>query len=84
MSLRADIAVSVYSGVSSSELPRKQLCEERENTWGRPLDPRGGLHKLLPAFSREGWTTIQSLPYPAWASSITWALEGTVLMATSS
>jgi hypothetical protein len=62
--LRADIAFSVYSGVSSSELPRKQLCEERENTWGRTLDPHGADYtsSCLPLSGRGG---IQSSPSPA-------------------
>lgn len=33
--LGANSPLSVYSGVSSLDLPRKQLCEERENAWSR-------------------------------------------------
>lgn len=47
--LGANTVLCVYSGASSLELLRKQLCESRENMWDRPLQPMWlPPHKLLP------------------------------------
>lgn len=60
-------AHSVYSGVSSLKLLRKQLCKERENIWVREgalwaYQSLSGCLQMASYFSAKGEHRAQSLP----------------------